>query len=122
MSELKPCPFCGSKAILCTGYKDAGATYKNWWIICDGCDIGTGNYDTEEGIIRYWNNRPETAWEMLARLRKEYGTEFHRRLAWHFGMENYQYYIEVLNLLKEDEPEAKKIMQEIDNELQKSME
>jgi Lar family restriction alleviation protein len=53
VSELKPCPFCGSKAI-------SGATLDNsWYAMCesDSCWAMTGYLETEAEAIAAWNRR-----------------------------------------------------------------
>lgn len=59
--ELKPCPFCGSKAEL---YHDQSSDYPcNWTyaVQCtdrDNCWIQGGNFKTEQEAIAAWNKRP----------------------------------------------------------------
>ena len=51
--ELKPCPFCGNKAIFTTN------SSGKWWIRCDKefwC-VETQFEDTKEDVIDVWNNR-----------------------------------------------------------------
>ena len=54
MSNLKPCPFCGSKATLRGG--NGGAS----WIICDNdtCRATQGIGVTDFDAIKLWNTRP----------------------------------------------------------------
>ena len=60
MAELKPCPFCGSEALL-----DEFTVRKGFeaCIVCTGClaDMPTITYDTEEearnAAIEAWNRR-----------------------------------------------------------------
>ena len=56
MSDLKPCPFCGSE--------DISSIFKGDWIHDDGTNIGHDYFaekrasDTEYDAARYWNTRP----------------------------------------------------------------
>ena len=50
MSELQPCPFCGSKAILVEDKEQ----YK---IYCTKCDCQYGWCEHKEDAIRGWNRR-----------------------------------------------------------------
>ena len=59
MSELKNCPFCGSKAILHT-------SNGLWGAACDGMECCIGlllqspgccDYETKEEAIEAWNRR-----------------------------------------------------------------
>lgn len=72
-TELKPCPFCGGKAHLCSDYSsERGETRYNVWHECDGYE-GTSNgygyslhpwfetpgYVDEETAIAAWNRRTD---------------------------------------------------------------
>ena len=48
--ELKPCPFCGGKAML------KGSEFC-WWIECSGCEFGTPAFLKKEEVIEAWNRR-----------------------------------------------------------------
>lgn len=50
MTELKPCPFCGSEDLECEDKKHIAAIY------CD-CDAMMGYFDTIEEAIAAWNRR-----------------------------------------------------------------
>lgn len=54
MSEqLKPCPFCGGKAVRdCTEYKH-GATYS---VLCEECGVEVTRF-AEIEAIKAWNRR-----------------------------------------------------------------
>ena len=62
MAELKPCPFCGGKALL-----EEFTVRKGFesCIVCSGCLVTmlTITYDTEEeareAVIEDWNRRAE---------------------------------------------------------------
>ena len=47
MMELKPCPFCGGKAIL----------YTHYFCICSECQASTRAYGTPEETVEAWNRR-----------------------------------------------------------------
>ena len=52
-TELKPCPFCGCKAV-------ARKNIANQWIVqCGSCDVGRGNHADmpKEFVIKAWNFR-----------------------------------------------------------------
>ena len=80
MSDLKPCPFCGSEPYLDRGgylynkLTDEGAT--KFWVAC----CGTGQVlDSEEDAIRSWNTRAisdrQTKWleDRLKDYQNRYG-------------------------------------------------
>lgn len=52
MSELKPCPFCGSKSIAIQ--RGLTGTPRVW---CADCRCNTGGKDTEAEAIEAWNKR-----------------------------------------------------------------
>lgn len=63
MEELKPCPFCGSKAILgkvVTGRNRSGYAY---YVRCGNLHcpvyVHTCNRDTEDEAVEIWNRRAE---------------------------------------------------------------
>lgn len=56
MDELKPCPFCGNKAVLedLGGYETCG----RFFVRCTKCDIAQDNlWATKKTAIRRWNKR-----------------------------------------------------------------
>ena len=71
MAELKPCPFCGGKALAwyCTfdgKHKALNGTQKLWGmqtdhhlIECNRCGIRTRVYKTKKGAFNTWNRRAE---------------------------------------------------------------
>lgn len=54
MNELKPCPFCGSKAAF--RYVSAFPRRK-CWISCLGCSCMTAVFASEEEATTFWNKR-----------------------------------------------------------------
>jgi len=57
MSELKPCPSCGSTNVAI--HKDVYGNFI-WWGACYDCDLNTKGCDTEEQAIAAWNRRAES--------------------------------------------------------------
>jgi len=60
MPELKPCPFCGGKAKVSSGW------IGRMWCECSDDDCPAILQDTEEEAIAAWNTRPNEA-----RIRRE---------------------------------------------------
>ena len=54
MSELKNCPFCGSKAILCDTDVDGQSMY---FAACDECGVITPCFEDETEAAAVWNKR-----------------------------------------------------------------
>lgn len=51
MSNIKPCPFCGSsKTVLCLGDYD-------WMVECEDCTATGPFVDSEKEAIALWNKR-----------------------------------------------------------------
>ena len=64
MTELKPCPFCGSKRIevlnvleSCPEYELIGMTEDNWNVVCQDCFCMGGTTRTCFEAIEAWNRR-----------------------------------------------------------------
>ncbi len=59
--ELKPCPFCGGKAVLRTWiYSFRGGT--NYVVQCNDCNATVPIwFETAEESVRQWNRRAENA-------------------------------------------------------------
>lgn len=64
MTELKPCPFCGSNKIrICVGTIDNGVPCdmdKPYYQVgCCACGCVVDNYDnrTKEDVVKAWNKR-----------------------------------------------------------------
>ena len=56
MTELKPCPFCGSKHV--TLLEDVWA-HKHPAIVCECCLAAISNPPDKETLIEIWNNRSD---------------------------------------------------------------
>ncbi len=55
MTDLKPCPFCGSKDI--TADKDDG--FDSWGLYCTDCGWGIPyEHVSKKDAIKLWNSRP----------------------------------------------------------------
>lgn len=55
MTELKPCPFCGSSDIeINLGYEEA-----YYQIDCESCDLRAFFFDEKKESIKKWNTRVE---------------------------------------------------------------
>ena len=50
MEKLKPCPFCGGKAIW--------EHYGRWFVECEKCGA-TISADSQQGVFDLWNERYE---------------------------------------------------------------
>lgn len=57
MTELKPCPFCGSDDV---DLVNASLDGDNWGVVCRDCDVWMDNRledMTKEQAIELWNRR-----------------------------------------------------------------
>ena len=54
MSELKPCPFCGSNAVM----RDWAAVGE-YWVACTGCEMRTAEHYDPKIAALVWNRRAE---------------------------------------------------------------
>ena len=56
--KLKPCPFCGGKAIFGLGEELRKKYQRNDdWVKCSWCGSETACYDTPEKAAEAWNRR-----------------------------------------------------------------
>lgn len=63
MTELKPCPFCGSEAVIIRGFSLGRYMYRlKYYVVCSpafGCGGRTFNFDTEQDAVEAWNRRAD---------------------------------------------------------------
>lgn len=62
IQELKPCPFCGSKAELQNeDYMSEEVHRKRFIVICknENCRVSVSGFNTREHAINYWNTRKQ---------------------------------------------------------------
>lgn len=57
--KLKPCPFCGGKAILSGSHTVADETFELRFVFCESCCTETRLYSTKQKAIDAWNRRAE---------------------------------------------------------------
>ena len=57
MAELKPCPFCGGRAVLNGGEKISEGGGDYWWVQCHECFASTHGNADRETAIEAWNRR-----------------------------------------------------------------
>ena len=57
MSELKPCPCCGSTARPVGSRSGINPHWKLCRVICDRCGLTTANHSTPEEAAAAWNRR-----------------------------------------------------------------
>ena len=60
MTELKPCPFCGSEDAQVKLYSEKGVRF--WYVSCENCEISLdpmfwNDNQTKEEAIAKWNRR-----------------------------------------------------------------
>ena len=70
MSELKPCPFCGSEADIITGESLHGE--RLYGVMCNCCTGRTDLFDTEDGAVDSWNSRVERTCSMKQKYECQY--------------------------------------------------
>lgn len=54
-SELKPCPFCGEKAVVLQHISNYGNRY--YFVTCIDCGNRTEYKNTTQTVMRLWNRR-----------------------------------------------------------------
>ena len=74
MSKLKPCPFCGCKDIKLEQYEKNGMMIK-----CKNCLLQKKQRTLmfsikwlEKELIKSWNKRTESTWDLFSRLLNNY--------------------------------------------------
>jgi Lar family restriction alleviation protein len=60
MDKLKPCPFCGHRAV---EYRAAELVSQAWVIVCDECYAQGPIVSRENEAPKYWNRRARRAKE-----------------------------------------------------------
>lgn len=72
--KLKPCPFCGGRAML------SGCEDWQWTVICNECDSLIGYNETEQAAIDAWNNRvlPPFTLDELDAIRRMFAERYPR--------------------------------------------
>lgn len=62
MSELKPCPFCGKRAMKTKHQDYANPSIFTYGVSCMGCEIKTNPWhETEQEAVDVWNGRANEA-------------------------------------------------------------
>lgn len=54
---LKSCPFCGSNSV----FIFHSLNDDKYTIICPGCDVSIGKFETDEEVVNTWNRRNNDA-------------------------------------------------------------
>ena len=60
MEKLKPCPFCGGKAVLWQVTEKLGDGESLFYICCEKCLSKTGRWYEKKNVIDMWNRRDES--------------------------------------------------------------
>ena len=58
MDELKPCPFCGTQAVIGTSRRNHVSVY---WVYCLKCRARSDQWFFKEKATEMWNRRVKTA-------------------------------------------------------------
>lgn len=58
MSDLKPCPFCGSKYIN-MNYIREDDVLEGAYVECANCGVSTRIYDDPDEVVEFWNRRSD---------------------------------------------------------------
>jgi Lar family restriction alleviation protein len=59
MTDLKPCPFCGSEGeeVALHGPEVGADSYRGWNVQCYGCNVETAHEDDRAQAVTAWNTR-----------------------------------------------------------------
>lgn len=63
MSELKPCPFCGSSRVTGVTSADETRLFREF-VCCEDCGASTTLHETKQQAIEFWNTRHERTCHM----------------------------------------------------------
>ncbi len=58
MSDLRPCPFCGSRYINMNYIREDGIL-EGAYVECANCGVSTRIYDDPDEVVEFWNRRNE---------------------------------------------------------------
>lgn len=65
MSELKPCPFCGGKAMIDYGFSSSlNASGGFAYVFCEQCRVSGSRHTSEKQAEKAWNTRVERTCKM----------------------------------------------------------
>lgn len=81
--KLKPCPFCGGKAILSGSHTVADETFELRFVFCESCCTETRLYSTKQKAIDAWNRRAEPTFTLdeLDAIRRMFDEQAERALS-----------------------------------------
>ena len=79
--KLKPCPFCGGKAILSESHTVAGETFELCFVFCESCCAETSLHNTKQDAIEAWNSRAEPTFtpDEIDAIKRMFSEHFERK-------------------------------------------